>query len=225
MTTTLHHGDCLSILPTLDAESVDAVVTDPPYNVGKRYGDYADSMPVDDYLAWLREVYTEASRVSRDAVVFFPGTRHMFDVHDMLRGTGLRIVRPLGWHKKEFAGDLWSSGPAMAWEPIVWATKVEKPFWRKRFGHMGRDFLVIPSNRHSDIDHPCPKPLLVMRWLLGLFVPDGGTVLDPLCGSGTTGVAAVMDGFEFTGIDKNAEYVEIARRRIEHCAAQGRLAV
>jgi site-specific DNA-methyltransferase (adenine-specific) len=49
----------------MDAGSVDAVLADPPYNVGKQYGDYADDLPTDEYLSWLRAVYLEASRVSR----------------------------------------------------------------------------------------------------------------------------------------------------------------
>jgi len=67
--------------------------------------------------------------------------------------------------------------------------------------------------------HPTIKPLALMRWLVRLVTPPGGTVLDPFTGSGTTGVACVNEGFDFVGIEQDAEYVEIARRRIEH--AQG----
>jgi len=224
---TLHHGDCLEVMAAMDAGSVDAVVCDPPYNVGKKYGDYSDNLPVDEYLVWLRMVYLEASRVSRDAVVFFPGIHHMFDVHEMLRGTGLRVVRPLAWHKKEFAGDLWSDGPAMCWEPIVWASGCKHPFYNRIFGTQGRDCLVVPSihgNPHKG-PHPCPKPLPVMRWLVNLFAPPQGLVLDPLMGSGTTGVACAMEGREFIGIDRELVYVKIARRRIAAAEAQTRLEV
>lgn len=66
--------------------------------------------------------------------------------------------------------------------------------------------------------HPTVKPTDLMRWLCRLVTPPGGTVLDPFCGSGSTGVAANAEGFDFIGIEREAEYVEIARRRIANVA-------
>jgi len=69
--------------------------------------------------------------------------------------------------------------------------------------------------------HPTVKPLAVMRWLCKLTrTPTGGIVLDPFMGSGTTGMAAVMEGREFIGIEISDEYLEIARRRIEWAREQ-----
>jgi hypothetical protein len=64
--------------------------------------------------------------------------------------------------------------------------------------------------------HPCVKPVAVMRHLVRLVTPLGGTVLDPFMGSGTTGVACVNEGFLFIGIEREAEYVDLARARIDH---------
>ena len=66
--------------------------------------------------------------------------------------------------------------------------------------------------------HPTVKPTDLMRWLCRLVTPPGGTVLDPFCGSGSTGVAANAEGFDFIGIEREAQYVEIARRRIANVA-------
>lgn len=68
--------------------------------------------------------------------------------------------------------------------------------------------------------HPTVKPIPLMRWLAKLICVPGGTILDPFCGSGSTGKAAMLEGFNFIGIDNDPEYVEIARRRIEHARAQ-----
>lgn len=73
--------------------------------------------------------------------------------------------------------------------------------------------------------HPTVKPVAVMRWLVRLVAREGDTVLDPFTGSGTTGVACMNEGRNFIGIEREAEYVEIARRRIEAAAAQTRLPV
>jgi DNA modification methylase len=63
--------------------------------------------------------------------------------------------------------------------------------------------------------HPTVKPLALMQYLIRLVTPPGGIVLDPFMGSGTTGCAAVKLGFQFIGIEREEEYLEIARRRIE----------
>ena len=64
--------------------------------------------------------------------------------------------------------------------------------------------------------HPTVKPIALMRWLVRLVTPPDGIVCDPFLGSGTTGCAAVLEGFDFIGIEQDAEYLEIARRRIAH---------
>ena len=66
--------------------------------------------------------------------------------------------------------------------------------------------------------HPTVKPVSVMRWLVRLVTPKNGVVLDPFAGSGTTGVAAVREGFSFVGIERDPEYFAIATARIEAAA-------
>jgi DNA modification methylase len=70
------------------------------------------------------------------------------------------------------------------------------------------------SERGEDNDHPTVKPQKLMRWLCRLVTPAGGTVVDPFLGSGTTGLAALAEGFRFIGIELNPEYVAIAERRL-----------
>jgi site-specific DNA-methyltransferase (adenine-specific) len=64
--------------------------------------------------------------------------------------------------------------------------------------------------------HPTVKPTALMRYLCRLVTPPGGVILDPFMGSGSTGKAAVLEGFSFVGIEREAEYIEIARARIGH---------
>ena len=67
-------------------------------------------------------------------------------------------------------------------------------------------------------NHPTVKPVRLMRWLVRLTTPPGGTVLDPFMGSGTTGAAACGQGFGFIGADLDARYVAISHERIRHSA-------
>jgi DNA modification methylase len=66
--------------------------------------------------------------------------------------------------------------------------------------------------------HPTLKPIELMRWLVRLVSPPGGLVLDPFCGSGSTGAAAALEGRRFLGIELSPEHVEIASARITHWA-------
>ncbi|MBA3867310.1 MAG: site-specific DNA-methyltransferase [Solirubrobacterales bacterium] len=68
--------------------------------------------------------------------------------------------------------------------------------------------------------HPSVKPLELMSWLVRLSCPPGGLVLDPFMGSGSTGIAAVLEGRRFCGIEREASYLEIARARIDHHSRQ-----
>jgi site-specific DNA-methyltransferase (adenine-specific) len=67
--------------------------------------------------------------------------------------------------------------------------------------------------------HPTVKPIGLMRWIVRLVVPPGGVVLDPFAGSGSTGIAAVLEERQFVGIEREAEYVRIARARLRHWTA------
>jgi DNA modification methylase len=70
--------------------------------------------------------------------------------------------------------------------------------------------------------HPTVKPLALMRWLVALVTPVGGVVLDPFAGSGTTGIATVVEGRVFLGIEREAKYIDIACARLTHWAHQAR---
>jgi site-specific DNA-methyltransferase (adenine-specific) len=77
-----------------------------------------------------------------------------------------------------------------------------------------------PTGRNH---HPTVKPTDLMRYLCRLVTPPSGIVLDPFMGSGSTGKAAMLEGFEFIGIERDAEYAQIAKARIERDTAQKQL--
>lgn len=85
-------------------------------------------------------------------------------------------------------------------------------------GGASRFFWVAKASkrdRGEGNNHPCVKPETLCRYLVRLVTPPAGTVLDPFMGSGSTGKAAKLEGFNFVGIEKEADYLEISRRRIE----------
>ena len=77
--------------------------------------------------------------------------------------------------------------------------------------------------RHSTITknfHPTVKPTALMRYLIKLVTPPGGTVLDPFTGSGSTGKAALLDGFQFVGVELTEEYLPIIEGRLRWATEQ-----
>jgi len=87
---------------------------------------------------------------------------------------------------------------------------------RARDDGVGDDNPRNRSNTAKVNHHPTVKPTTLMRYLVRLITPPDGTVLDPFCGSGSTGKAAILEGFNFIGIEQSDEYARIAEARIKH---------
>lgn len=81
-------------------------------------------------------------------------------------------------------------------------------------GASSRHVVRLKTKKAVANRHPTVKPVTLMRWLVRLVTPPGGVVLDPFMGSGTTGMAALTEGFRFVGIERETEYLTIARARI-----------
>jgi DNA modification methylase len=112
---------------------------------------------------------------------------------------------------------------------FFYCAKASKADRDEGLDHMAKDVVRVtntghtgnPSARNGERtfnpranNHPTVKPTALMRYLCRLVTPQSGTVLDPFMGSGSTGKAAVLEGFEFIGIEREAEYVAIAEARI-----------
>ena len=190
---TIYHGDCREILPTL--EPVDLVLTDPPYGVDWDYGGYDDSPEQAHRLAL--EILPHL-RLVAPVVLLTPGTKLMF-----------RYPEP-NWTLSWFVPAGTGVGPwgFVCWHPVLAYGK--DPYGGKGSRPDSRE--IIPKASH--IEHPCPKPVEVMRWLIerGSIAP--ATVLDPFMGSGTTLRAAKDLGRKAIGIEIEERYCEIAVNRL-----------
>jgi DNA modification methylase len=184
---TIVQGDCLEVL------------TDPPYNAKLHYADYNDDRPIDEYFTWLAQAWKEIRRISH-GVLITPGAKNSQEFIS-------RIERPK-WIAAWFKTNQCSPSPLggfNGWEPILVYGNVK----------LGIDSWNIPiTNCQKGIgSHPCPKSLDI--WLeLIKAAPEGGLVLDPFLGSGTTAVAAKRTGRHFIGIELSQEYVDIAKKRV-----------
>lgn len=101
----------------------------------------------------------------------------------------------------------------LAAKPLNWSSGTQSP----------GTFQAEGTNRSAQNNHPTVKPTDLMRYLCRLVTPPGGVVLDPFSWSGSTGRAAVLEGFRYIGIELNPDYHAIAERRIAEVQRQGRL--
>lgn len=194
----LRPGDCLSVLKTLPDASVDAVVTDPPYNVGLRYGSNDDSRG--DYAEWCREWFGELRRVCAGPIAISVGQSNL---------SLWAAIEPPSWWMA------WWKPAAMGrcvvgfnnWEPIALYGKPKKAACD-----------VIRATIKPDpslAGHPCPKPLDWAVKQIEMLSDAGDTVADFFSGSGQVAVACVKTDRNFIGCEIDPGYYEIARRRID----------
>ena len=206
-------GDVLDKLAEMEAESVSCVVTDPPYNVGKDFGNGPNADRRQDYDEWLLSVWAACGRVVEEGCFLIYTNRIGHLPMGMLAvPEPWRFMHVGVWHKPLALAGCWYS-IAPHWEPIFIYVK-GKP-WRP----FRSEFVMADAREHNVVTggkrgHPTQKPRGLMRDLVAFACRPGGTVLDPFCGSGTTLVAAAGLGFAAVGIDSNADYCDIARRRL-----------
>ena len=212
----IHHGDCLEILPTLPTESIDSIVTDPPYGISfqsthprKNMSRFSvlenDSAP---FVWLLRDAY-RVLKPDSACIVFC-----RWDVAEAFRlamqWAGFKIRGQIVWDRVVHGmGDLQTTTAPqhdLAWFGAKgrWACPGKRP---KSVYRVQRDSVSV-------VCHPTSKPVELMSQIIRDYTRPGGTVLDPCAGSGSTGVAAIREGFKFIGIELNAEYAEIAKTRI-----------
>ncbi len=196
---TLYLGDCREILPTIKA---DAVVTDPPYGIGKdgqkRTTGGHGGRKAYDFKGWDRdrpapEVFETILAVCPKHVIW--GGNYFAD---LLPATGKWLVWDKGQRINQSDGEL-------AWTSESGALRIFD---------LNRVALLTDG-----AEHPTQKPVQVMRWSIEQ-IPFAATICDPFMGSGTTGVAAVKMGRKFVGIEIDPDYFEIACKRIRDALKQ-----
>lgn len=207
-------GDCLERMKEIPSGSIDAVITDPPYNSGLDYGEtYSDERPYEEYWQWLKVVVIECNRISKFVIVKHSSLK----VYDWM--AHIDRSRLVIWYKP-FSSGFPMNGFATHFEPL-WVTQGKTAHWSK-------DVFVCNSgnaNREDTTGHPAQMPEVLAKKIISVCTSEGDTVLDPFMGSGTTGVACVKLGRKFIGIEISEEYFAIAARRIREAQLQMRMAL
>lgn len=205
MTITLLQGDCLEIMPTLEAGSVDCVIADPPYGVEYEYSSYSDSK---NNLSALVSAFIPMAKSISQRMAIFTGVKNIGLYSDA--DWFYSWIVPAGTGVSAFGFTCWT--PIAFYGKDVFSGKGSRP-----------DCYVDYKPKREGYDHPCEKPLSVMRWAMNRFSNPGDTILDPFAGSGTTGVAAIQTGRNAILIEKDPGYFAIMEKRIHDAQQQMRL--
>ena len=206
----LHLGDCLEILPTLEAGSVDAVITDPPYGIGEDGGLKARYRRGDGRTKGIiKHVYGGWDKERPEKIVF----DYMFRLSNII------II---------FGGNYFADmlPPSPGW--IYWDKNIGGDFSDGELIYTNQDVALRDYSVHpfvglrggKDRQHPTQKPLSLLKWIINNRIDPNTTILDPFMGSGTTGVACVQTNRNFIGVEIEPKYYEIAEQRIKDAQRQ-----
>lgn len=212
----LYLGDCQDILPALESNSVDAVITDPPFGIKFKYATHDDSP--EGYGKWLWNIIEQCERIARPGAPIFvwqamPNIRRLAewfprDFRLFAACKSFVMIRPTPMQ--------------YAWDPVVvwWKEgETEKRVDNKNIGigrdwHIASSHLAVLKTKSLARKHPCPRPRDQIKYVVEQWVKPKGIILDPFIGSGTTGVVAVETGRSFIGMEKDPAYYDIAKQRI-----------
>jgi len=215
----LVQGDCLEVMPLLG--KVDAVVTDPPYGVGltaktTKHGKKSASHNYYDETEHILGIVTRAVENAREiapCVLVTPGVR-LLQRYPIAASIGtIFSANGAGNSSWGFTGN----------HPILYYGKC--PYLSNKMGSRPDSFYSAHPGMHvtgeNNFDHPCPKPIAWMNWLVLRASPfKSDTILDPFMGSGTTLVACAKLGRKGIGIELDPDYFEIACKRVQQAYDQ-----
>lgn len=200
-------GDCLEGMKLIPDQSIDLLLTDPPYNaknIGldkKTYKNQRMQLPQDEYIKLCQDWFKEAQRIAKN-ILFTPGISNI-----------CYYPQPtwiLCWHKPA-AVSFNRMGGFNAWEPICFYGKMPKG---KRLGQDYLLFNTLNFRKGAEKEHPCPKPLDLWQLLIDKFSEEEAVVLDPFMGSWTTAKAAKVLNRNFIGFELEEDYCKVGEERL-----------
>ncbi len=234
----LYNKDCIEVLKTLKPNSIDLIFADPPYflsnggmsiHSGKvvsvNKGDWDDKSKYDNHLQFTKEWLQQSFRVLKyGGSIWISGTVHnIFDVKNYLDEIGFKIINIIVWHKSDPPPLIYKNKFKFSYELIIWAKKDGKHTFNYKDmfavgGEEMQDVWTISAVCMSEKKfgyHPTQKPEALLERIIKACSNEGDIVLDPFSGSGTTCYVAKKLNRKYIGIEKNKEYFDISKRRID----------
>ena len=215
---TIYQGDCIKIMKKLPDESVDLIVTDPPYNIGVDYGKNKDKNK--DYFKWCFKWLKECERVLKNNgsiyIINYPENNSR--IMNELSKTNMIFRNWIVWHYPSNIGHS-KTNFTRASRSILFYTKGNKFKFNLDEGEVVEDVLefnlVKNVSKEKVPNFPNQIPEKLVEILMEISSNEKDVVLDCFLGSGTTGVVALKLNRQFIGIELNPEFVTIAKKRMK----------
>lgn len=226
-------GDAIDLFSEIESETVDLIIADPPYNLGKDYGNNSDRREFQQYLDFSRLWLSEVKRVLKPAgtVYVFVGVRFISYVYDILdRELEMNFNSWIVWHYTQGLGKTRGFSPRH--DDVLMFTKggkytfnlddvrVPQKFYRARNNMRGAnpgdvwEFSHVHYSNPNRQDHPTQKPEGLIERMVLASSNKGDFVLDPFCGSGTTLRVCQQLDRNAKGFELNADYVALCNHRL-----------
>ena len=219
-------GDSFAIMKNIKNESVNAVITDPPYNISKdnnfttmgRAGiDFGEWDKDFDLVSWIKIV--EPLLLKGGNILIFNDWKNMSYITKALEDNGFEIKDLIRWEKTNPMPRNIDRRFVTDYEVAVWAVKKGSKWTFNRINETyERPEIkcgITPRGEKKFGIHPTQKPIAVMEWLIQRLTNESDIVLDPFMGSGSTGVACINTNRKFIGMELDQKYFDIASKRIE----------
>ena len=227
-------GDAVIELKKIESNSVDLIVTDPPYNLNKDYGNNCDKLEFDEYLDFSREWIREAVRVLKPegTMYVFMGMKYISYIHNILeQEMGMYFNSWITWYYTQGIGK--TKGYSPRHDDILMFTKdkkfkfnldeirVPQKYYRSvnnmRGANPGNvwEFSHMHYCNKNRMKHPTQKPEGLYERMILASSDEGDVVLDPFLGSGTLLRVCHNTNRNGIGIDINPEYIQMSKERLE----------
>ncbi len=238
----LYLADTFECLKSLPKESVDMIFSDPPYflsndgiscsggkQVSVNKGKWDEGFSLEEKHKFNRKWIKACKRVLKpNGTIWVSGTFHnIYSVGMALEQEGYKIINNITWQKTNPPPNLACRCFTNSTETVLWAKKNEKKakhYFNYQLmkelngGKQMKDVWtgsLTSSKEKTEGKHPTQKPEYLLEKIILASSKEGDLILDPFCGSSTTGVVAIRNGRKYIGIDNCKEYIDLSVRRLE----------
>ena len=238
----LINGDTFKVLKKIEDKTFDIIFADPPYflsnngitcsggkMISVNKGDLDKSLTLKEKHSFNKRWIKECYRILKDTgTIWISGTLHnIYSIGMALEESGFKILNNITWQKTNPPPNLACKTFTHSTETILWARKdlknvkytfnydaMKQMNANKQMKDVWTTSLTKPSEKKQG-KHPTQKPLEILDKIILASTKENDLILDPFCGSSTTGISAVKLGRKYIGIDNEKEYLDLSIRRYE----------
>jgi len=226
-------GEATEELKNIQSNTVDLIISDPPYNLGKDYGNNSDHKDFDEYLEFSMNWLLEAHRILKQTgtIYVFMGVKFISYIYEIMeRKLGMSLNSWITWHYTQGMGkkngfsprheDILMFNNSQKFKFFLDNVRVPQKYFRERNNMAGANpgdvwtFSHVHYSNPERVNHPTQKPEALIERMILSSSQEGDLVVDPFAGSGTTLRVCQQLNRRCVGIEINPDYIRIIKERL-----------